>query len=609
MSIELKALDTAVKAPVEGRVGKAFSYIRTFDESAERFNLFHTFPHMEQPDAAESKLPGKFKTLYHDLDDDQKTSWKKVLSDLPGRVGFIPGGSGSGKTQMIMAITALVLAPQAPSDAKSGGPVLIIMEANRLVNDVATRAVQLFQQLGRSDVVVVRGYNVNYESTFATRRFLLGRGDAKTSVRSEFEDWFPTQRADHLPQIFQGHRDDCLAPTFDDLIRQTFYTRVDDFPNLWKLVNDDTDGKHDPEWNQIIKDEWSYLFRRVLSIIDVLVVTVVGGPKVASSCDGAFQPSVVIFDEAARARELSTFAAISYFPSAEAWFFAGSREMSKPYVGSYGNMKLWNPCQDQLRTSLLERAQQVQPDMHWLSLNHQAYGNLEQLPSKLFWDGKIRSGIPEHERFPRHTMHLLDYLQQLASGRKLTIPRMLVHIEDAKPTHSKAVSKFNDDHVDWVVDRVIRDLLQDPDFRSADGKEPGSIVVVTPYRAQLTRYRKRIKDLLRDLDDEFRIAGGQGQKLHREILVQARSMDTVQSLSADVAIVDFVHSVVTKHTNDKNRLSVGLTRAKQAEIIVVHELMVNSDSYSWPGSIVQRLRDDCYDRGQVVLVKKVEDDE
>lgn len=602
MSIELAALEKAVSADPHGRVAQAFSYLRDFKDTVSRFNIFEAFPHMKDPDDVKSELPDNLKTLYRDLDEDQKAVYVNLLSSLPARVGIIPGGTGTGKTQLMMTISALTLGQDrrsGASKAKTGGSVLFVMEANRLVNDAATRMWQLLKQLGPEDLVVVRGYNLNYENAYGTRRFLR-TDDDEQSPASVFERWFPARRADHIPQVRERRQGECLAPTIRDFILWFLHSRAGDFPTLIKWVNGEENMSENSNFDSLIKSEWDRLLKKALPLIDVVVTTVNGAAKIAPAGGYGFQPRLVIFDEAARARELSTLVLISCFPSAEAWLFTGTCELSKPYVGSYGNRQLWNPCREQLRTPMMERAQHVVPDMQWLSLNHQTYGNLQNLPSSLFWDGKIKSAIPEWDRFPTATRHLLQYLQRFAPGHELAVPRLLVHTEQSAQRVPKVRSKFNPYHVEWVVQRLIRDLAQDPDFRSADGKEPGSITVVTPYRAQLTNYNQAIKNLLDDLDKDYRGAGKHGRKLHRDMRIEARSTDTVQSSSSDLVVLDLVHFVVTPHLDDVNRLCVSLTRARQAEVIVMHRGMLDSDN--WHGSLLESLYHHCDRHGQVVNV-------
>lgn len=168
--VELKALKKAVEQPVDGRIVDAVSYIRTFERPAASFDLFQAFPHMH-PD---SQLPENLRASFQRLDEDQKHVYKTVLADLPARVGIIPGGPGTGKTDLMLAISALALS--APRETRMyGGPVLLILEANRPANAAATRVVQYFEELDRTDLRILRAYNFNYEGLWVSKPLTFPR--------------------------------------------------------------------------------------------------------------------------------------------------------------------------------------------------------------------------------------------------------------------------------------------------------------------------------------------------------------------------------------------------------------------------------------------------
>jgi regulator of nonsense transcripts 1 len=415
-----------------------------------------------------------------------------------------------------------------------------------------------------------------------------------------------------VPQLRKGRRGECLAPNLKEAAQLYLKEHLEDFPFISGLLSaehPDEIQSDDNLTDENVKVEWDALFTRVLEETDFVITTPVGAAKIGPY----FHPQLVIFDEAARARELGTLVALACFPTAEAWLFAGNVEMTKPYLASNGS-KLWNPCADQLRTSLVARYLHAVPDTHRLSLNHQAYGNLHTLSSDLFWDGHIDSALPSDERFPPSTVHLLDYCRSLASNQKLTVPRLLVHVRSSEAVDMKQKSKFNKSHQHWVVNRILRDLAQDPEFRSTDGNEPGSILVTTPYKASFTNYRKSINGLLQELDREYRLAGSHGRRLHREVLIEARTADTCQGHAADVVVFDLVSPQITSHVADPNRLSSALTRAKQAEIIVMERGMLWREEtanirrgYRVTKSHIDELYEHCRSNGQVVIVDPVDD--
>lgn len=168
-NVELNALERAIGQSVNSRVAQAFSYIRTFDP-AKNFNLFEAFPHMHIDD----QLPDNLRASFECLDKDQKHVYRTVLADLPARVGIIPGGPGTGKTDLMLAICALALSTHGKTQIR-GGPILLILEANRPANAAATRVVQYLEELGRTDLRIVRAYNLNYEGLWVSKLLTVSR--------------------------------------------------------------------------------------------------------------------------------------------------------------------------------------------------------------------------------------------------------------------------------------------------------------------------------------------------------------------------------------------------------------------------------------------------
>jgi len=160
-NVELNALKRAMEQPLNSPVGKAFSYIRTLESPTERFNLFEAFPHMH----VDSHLPDNMRASLQRLDEDQKHVYRTVLANLPARVGIIPAGPGTGKTELMLTISALALSSQGGTPM----PILLILEANRLANAAGTRVVLHFEKLGRTDLRIVRAYNFNYEGIWVSK--------------------------------------------------------------------------------------------------------------------------------------------------------------------------------------------------------------------------------------------------------------------------------------------------------------------------------------------------------------------------------------------------------------------------------------------------------
>lgn len=111
---------------------------------------------------------------------------------------------------------------------------------------------------------------------------------------------------------------------------------------------------------------------------------------------------------------------------------------------------------------------------------------------------------------------------------------------------------------------------------------------MSPYARARTEYGKEIKDLRKP-----------SEKLG---VVEARTVDTAQGHEADVCIVDLVRDYCTPHIEDSNRLCVMLTRARQMELIIVSEEMLESiEDMPHKTPNMDNIIDYCKEKGQFVL--------
>lgn len=209
--------------------------------------------------------------------------------------------------------------------------------------------------------------------------------------------------------------------------------------------------------------------------------------------------------------------------------------------------------------SMMERADRAGAVRHSLLINHRAYGRLEQLASKLFYDKRVVSGHKEEDLFPPSISHLRRYLERfLPPGQACLEPRLLVYDGNRAET-KEGTSWFNPSHISWVMD-CLQELLVDTNFKQVGKQERGTILIISPYKESYMRYKKAIRDMSAKMQT----------KVNVERRVEARTIDTVQGGEADLVFLDMVRSVATDFTDDPNRLNVAVTRARQAEIILMH---------------------------------------
>ena len=133
---------------------------------------------------------------------------------------------------------------------------------------------------------------------------------------------------------------------------------------------------------------------------------------------------------------------------------------------------------------------------------------------------------------------------------------MLVHLIGSYES-SRSNSFYNEWHQNWAMKRV-KELLAATEFRRVDKPdEPGTIMVIAPYRTAINNYRSLVRDL------------GESAKGR----VDVRTVDTAQGNEADVVILDLVRTRTPGFMDDPHRLNVAITRARQAEIILMHPHM------------------------------------
>jgi hypothetical protein len=107
----------------------------------------------------------------------------------------------------------------------------------------------------------------------------------------------------------------------------------------------------------------------------------------------------------------------------------------------------------------------------------------------------------------------------------------------------------------WVVEQV-KCLLDDDEFQSLSGG-PGTIMIQTPYSTAYRQYLGEVKQW----------------PLNWQSRVQVLTVDKAQGNQADVVFLDMVRTSSVGFMDDAQRLNVAITRARQAEVIIMHVRM------------------------------------
>lgn len=246
----------------------------------------------------------------------------------------------------------------------------------------------------------------------------------------------------------------------------------------------------------------------------------------------------------------------------------------------------FNPFAAQLKLSTMARAYHVNAVNSKLLVNKRAFGNLHRLPSALFYDGAMISGHVGAAVYPQSVLHLKTHLQILSGGRDINENRIIINLE-ASQEEKHRESFWNPVHHEWILTQVAC-LLQDGEFRGLrDHNAGGTIMIATPYSTAFKQYSARVKTWPTDWQNR----------------IQVLTVDRAQGNEADVVFLDLVRTTVPGFMDDPKRLNVAITRARQAEVIVMRRAMAYSQRRSgklFRSNYLSRLWDDTASQNRIV---------
>ncbi|GAB1318432.1 P-loop containing nucleoside triphosphate hydrolase protein [Madurella fahalii] len=561
---------------------KAFEYFVLLRDPDFVVDLHHEIPHlttaMQETWWPTSRQAKKFALL----NPQQKAAYMHGFNNLPCGICILPGGPGAGKTHFNLFTIAMAQLKPLPRPVRVKGQleklcakVLFIVDMNSPVDDVANRMVRLYDELGmKKSIIRMKGWGSEVK--------LSGRlNSAEDAASEEMHVDFSQQflRTANLMALGNGPagRRACTAPSLDEAAWQRYDThKATKYEELTKFMTEDLWESSDVIPLRLRRLVYN-LYRDTLAAADFIATT----PVAASNhFRGMFKPDLVYFDEAPHARELSNLIAIANFDPI-AWIFCGDYRQTVPFVGS-DSIGSKNIYRSQMQVSMMERAAIARVIRYELLMNHRSFGGLHQLASALWYGGRMVSG---NNQVPVSLPHIQRYLQKLAGGKPCTVPRLLVHIKNCGPEGRDGTSSWNPTHTLWVMARV-RELLRDEYFRHAERDEPGSILIISPYKKAYDEYKKAIKRLPH-----------WAQKR-----VETRTVDVVQGHEADFVFLDLVKDKSTGFLDNPNRLCVAVTRARLGEVIMMHPKMPESSTFLKHSRNLHGIYTLCREAGQLVSV-------
>lgn len=160
---------------------------------------------------------------------------------------------------------------------------------------------------------------------------------------------------------------------------------------------------------------------------------------------------------------------MAFFPDAKVHVLLGDPRQNQPF--SNGG----HAYEQYLKVSALQRADEAHKVNARLLMNRRALAGLEELPSKLIYDGKmIPDPVLDAKVLPESTIRLR---KQLNSWRhkETKVPRLLVSLRNAR-WRVEGTSPYNPLHGRWIM-RHVKDLLGSSWFTGLDQSTPGSILI------------------------------------------------------------------------------------------------------------------------------------
>ena len=567
---------------------KVFKMIQDFNAGWKDFyNLHEDYPHLRNPEHPFHRVPGEIVDRYKSFNDDHKAAFDG-LSRIPNALYFVNGCPGSGKTEWNLVVSALVQSKRRPGSRRRHSPILFLVDINKTVDDAAHRYYNMCKSAGLK-LRIIRMHGFPYEMRHSVELNKTAPSPGDEEIGLDFTRRFLTTAG--ISQHGNFERSQNKAPTLDEAAWDYYKLHKNDcFSSLKKILDRMDEGQvlESSDWKGL-RGFVALLYRAVIAQADFIATTPVAA---SGSFPHLFHPDIIFVDEAPHARELTTMIPIAYFEPL-AWIFTGDVKQTRPFVktktkrdAEKGGLK-WNPFAEQLRVSTMARAARVNAISSQLLVNTRAYGNLHLLPSKLFYHGNMVSGRQGTALYPQSTLHLKKFLEMLGNCEHIDENRVIVCLRQSEEVKHGS-SFLNPVHHNWLLQHVQK-LLRDADFRSiTEAMAPGTIMIQTPYRAAMLLYSAEIKRWPKDWQSR----------------VQVVTVDKAQGNQADVVFLDMVRTTSAGFMDDPQRLNVSISRARQAEVIIMHFNMTRRAGVGrfTPSQYTSQVWDDAAAQGRLFML-------
>ena len=328
----------------------------------------------------------------------------------------------------------------------------------------------------------------------------------------------------------------------------------------------------------------------------------------AATCSGALENALIsginfdaiIADQSAFATEMGILAPVlARVEHLKLAIFVGDASQLRPVVTSHnmpsmiggGNYRA-NPMSQQLKYSFLQRMHDAGVKSILLKEQYRMVHGLATNSSSVFYKNQIVNGAATELVARPAAQAILKFLKEKYPDHAGQVPHLFINVPDGVCMTDPGVSsRKNIQNTVHVINFILAALTKVPNLK------PEDIVILTAYKAQRDLYAATLRKLDKIVS-------------HRLAKICLSTIDAFQGNENSIAILDTVTSMhrfgAIGFMPDPRRLNVGITRGRNAFIMVGDMNVLGSDVYG-PRNVDDIGPDDEYDQAwlDITAMRKV----
>ncbi|KAI1661834.1 AAA domain-containing protein [Daldinia decipiens] len=524
-------------------------------------NHFDIFPGMLR--ALDGTAPVHLQSMYDDFDESKKEIFSEHMKRLPCGLAVIPGVAASGRSTFVKFYALMHLAEQSPPGSRN--KVLILAEQHQILDKYELsfkRSLEEYRAPSHTFPRIERVYTTSTDIRVAVDTLSQPASSQMPNKLDTIDKHLTKPVLDEFHQLAEQDAKRAASKGFNSTL-----LHVQNCSEEYSSFSP-SDGHVSEGINSV-----DYIYKTKLREADIVLAT----PSTARSIlfRREFHPTLVIVGENAGMRELTTIMAISSFPSAKLFMLLGDPWQHVPVTNYRRDAP--EAFDNQTGLSCLGRIKRGGAALPWLLYNHRQHGDLQESPSAWFYNDLMKSGVKD--RYPPSVQVVRSMISELTGLRRSA--RVIV---DVTNSHEKSVgtSFRNEYHIHCVL-KILEFFINYPAFTSVDGKRPGTIAVMSYYKAQaeeiqlVLRRREVLASRLRTTAETIAKR------------VRVGTVDSFHGEEADLVIVDYTRTEGPGFTGNARLGATAHTRSIQGEIILMNRSSFASQEKKAKNSLTKHL--------------------